>query len=128
MLYNVYIYFSSIFSFFIKKIVSQPHSRSNFLPFSYSEKMCRGRGCVFLSFSFIIIIFFSWSIKFLQQNINHLLNGFGSHRIEDSGYNFCNGKVIWIKFTNIFNHLEQIYCSNCRGCVEVLCQILDSTG
>ena len=31
-----------------------------------------------------------------------------SHCIEDGGRNFCNGKVAWVIFTNIYNHLQQI--------------------
>ena len=42
-------------------------------------------------------------------------------------------KVIWIKFTNISNHLKQIYSIfivriSCRVCVGVLRQILGPTG
>ena len=46
-------------------------------------------------------------VQNLNMNIDKIYAG--SHCIEDGGSNLCDGNVVWIIFTNIYNRLQEIY-------------------
>ena len=53
----------------------------------------------------------------------------GSHCIKDDGYNFCNVKVTWIKFTNNCIHLKQLHNNYNQNQLWMLCgSITSNTG